>query len=104
MKSTPSALGACSHRLVRRGAGIRTDRPWPAHVRDTHRVIAIGTSVSFGAADVDHSFAGVWKTLITEGGELVCAQTGTRHPALPKPKAVVLDVRRLERSLLGWPS
>ncbi|KAI0716582.1 UDP-Glycosyltransferase/glycogen phosphorylase [Earliella scabrosa] len=55
------------------------------------RVIAIGTSVSFGAADIDHSFAGAWKTLITEG-ELVCAQNGTRHPALPKPKAVVLDI------------
>ena len=65
-------------------------------LRTTHnRVIAIHEIVALGTDEGDKAFEEAWVTLC-EGRELVCVRTGTRFAPLPKPEAIILDVRALQ--------
>lgn len=57
-----------------------------------YRVIAIGDIEFFFSPEGDEHFKTAWKSIIAEE-ELVCTKTGTRHAPLPKPKAIIIDVR-----------
>ena len=57
------------------------------------RVVAINDVAFISSDEGDKAFEEAWKAL-DEERELVCKQTGTRFPPLPKPKVAILDVRR----------
>ncbi|RPD78353.1 UDP-Glycosyltransferase/glycogen phosphorylase [Lentinus tigrinus ALCF2SS1-7] len=54
------------------------------------RVVSISDVAFFRSDEGDKAFEEAWKAL-NEERELVCTQTGTIFPPLPKPQAVILD-------------
>ncbi|TFK89457.1 glycosyltransferase family 1 protein [Polyporus arcularius HHB13444] len=54
------------------------------------RVISINDVAFLRSDEGDKAFEEAWKALVEER-ELVCTQTGTRFPPLPKPQAIILD-------------
>ncbi|KAI0645438.1 UDP-Glycosyltransferase/glycogen phosphorylase [Trametes meyenii] len=54
------------------------------------RVVSLGEAHFTRAQELDVAFEATWKKLILEE-ELVCAKTNTRHNALAKPQAIILD-------------
>ena len=60
-------------------------------------MIAISDVAFLRSDEGDKAFEEAWKALVEER-ELVCKQTGTRFPALPKPKAAIMDVRALNNA------
>ena len=79
---------------------------YPAHaqvstsLRTICRVIAISDVAFLRSDEGDKAFEEAWVTLC-EGRELVCMRTGTRFAPLPKPKAIILDVRALQAIALS---
>ena len=65
---------------------------------NARRIVAVGAVNGFGSPEADETLEGVWRTLIA-GCELVCVHTRMRHPALPRPKAVIVDVGVVIHSL-----
>lgn len=56
------------------------------------RIISIGDVQFLRSDQGDEMFKNAWKALAA-GDELACAQTSRRYGALPKPRAVIIDVR-----------
>ncbi len=65
------------------------------------RVISINDVAFLRSDEGDKAFAEAWKALVEER-ELVCTQTSTSFPPLPKPQAIILDVRILDSIYPMW--
>ena len=56
------------------------------------RIASIG-NIKLMAPDAGGNFARIWSILMAEQS-IICARTGATCPALPKPNAVIIDVRQ----------
>ena len=56
------------------------------------RIVSLGHSETLVTSSDDPRFHDMWQALISEK-EAVCAHTGVRHTPMPKPRALIADVR-----------
>lgn len=58
------------------------------------RILSLGEAHFSKLAELDKAFEKVWKGLI-DGEEVMCKKTSAKLRPLPKPQAVIVDVRML---------